>query len=223
MLKVEVQTVGEGSKETKANIPSSRRHGEPEKRLHWNGSPSELYVPLFAAADLEADMFNNEYFIQSLYDREEPSDKEASLVTRERLRSDYCLPLRLPTSSSSRLVLGSRPLTLFAEVLQREGEKSGTREELRQLRRSPSPPLDENDHTTESPTSHQRQRTVSQSSSSSIPTIKKPKPFFKEPPGFQVLRAVETKDIMFLMEVRCVVCRNHRVKSLSAQEIELFT
>jgi hypothetical protein len=90
----------------------------------------------------------------------------------------------------------------MAGVLQREGERSGLKEELRQLRRSPTPPLEE-EHTPECSPPH-RQRTISQSSSNSIQTLKKVKPFYKEPPGFQVLRAVETKDIMFLMEVRSV-------------------
>jgi len=130
-------------------------------------------------------MFNNEYFIHELAEQGEDRTSEPSCPTgRERLKSDYCLPLRLPPK----------------RVLEREGKKSGPLEELRQLRRSPTPPLEDEsfEHVPESP-HPQRQRTLSQSST--IKANKKLQPF-KEPPGFQILRAVETKDIMFLMEVR---------------------
>ena len=100
------------------------------------------------------------------------------------------------------------PLTVVLGVLRREAKRSGLQEELRQLRRSPTPPFDEDglENALDSPLPL-RQRTASQSSSNGTPALKKLKQPYKEPPGFEVLRAVERKDIMFLMEVRWVAER----------------
>ncbi|KZT37665.1 hypothetical protein SISSUDRAFT_987463 [Sistotremastrum suecicum HHB10207 ss-3] len=121
-------------------------------------------------------------------------------VPRQRVSSDPCLPLRLPSTS----------------ILVREGELSGPREVLRQLRRTPSPPVEEDTEGADEEGEEelpadlpQRPRTLSSStsrSSSSItsmfkrsPKVAKP---WREPAPFELFRAIEDKDLMYIMEVR---------------------
>ncbi|KAJ6538597.1 hypothetical protein B0H10DRAFT_2140615 [Mycena sp. CBHHK59/15] len=118
-------------------------------------------------------------------------------IPRKRVSSDPCLPERLPTTG----------------FLQREAETIAPKAILRQLQRSPTPsppnsPEIEENH------GHQRRPSLSSlaSSASSIksfgPSLIKPrsddklKSAWKEPQPFEVLRAVERKDIMYLMEIR---------------------
>ena len=89
-------------------------------------------------------MFNNTYQIHDLAARLDGSGSDAATPpVREALKPEPCLPARLPSTSeiyallalSSCVDLGSCP-----GVIEREGELSGPKEVLRQLRRSPSPP-----------------------------------------------------------------------------------
>ncbi|KAJ7095297.1 hypothetical protein B0H15DRAFT_828923 [Mycena belliarum] len=122
-------------------------------------------------------------------------------VPRRRVSSNPCLPERLPTTS----------------FLQREAETVAPKAVLRQLRRSPtpSPPNSpEPDDEPEENPKHKRRPSLSSlaSSASSIKSFgstlmqrsregKSQSPW-KEPQPFEVLRAVERKDIMYLMEIR---------------------
>ena len=94
--------------------------------------------------------------------------------------------------------------------MQREGEHSAPNAILRQLRRSPSPPSDPRTSEEVSPPPP-RARTLSRSSISSTSTsstkavetiVTKPTTAWREPQPFEIFRAVERKDIVFLMEVR---------------------
>ncbi|KAK7470743.1 hypothetical protein VKT23_002163 [Stygiomarasmius scandens] len=121
--------------------------------------------------------------------------------TRKRIASDPCLPERLPSNS----------------FLQREAEQVAPKAILRQLRRSPTPPLespeDQEDDESQTETAHTRERTLSSASDGSTKSIinllKRQKSDslngrgpWKEPQPFEVLRAVERRDVMFLMEIR---------------------
>ncbi|KAJ7047456.1 hypothetical protein C8F04DRAFT_1058891 [Mycena alexandri] len=122
-------------------------------------------------------------------------------VPRRRVSSDPCLPERLPTTS----------------FLQREAEIDAPKAILRQLRRSPTPPNSpepELSETEEETSGHQRRPSLSSlaSSASSIKSFgssliqrrqdARPDSAWKEPQPFEVLRAVERKDVMYLMEIR---------------------
>ncbi|KAJ7507712.1 hypothetical protein B0H11DRAFT_1704780 [Mycena galericulata] len=118
---------------------------------------------------------------------------------RRRVSSDPCLPERLPTTG----------------FLEREAETVAPKAILRQLRRSPTPPnspdLEAEAEETE-PHKHQRRPSLTSlaSSASSIKSFgssliprrqdDKSHSNWKEPQA--ILRAVERKDIMYLMEVR---------------------
>ncbi|KAF7301345.1 hypothetical protein MIND_00699700 [Mycena indigotica] len=117
--------------------------------------------------------------------------------SRRRVTSDPCLPERLPTSS----------------ILQREAEHDAPRAILRQLRRSPSPsppqsPTSEEAEEEEDRSSHHRRPSLNSmaSSTSSVRSFgsifKQPKSqsSWRDPQPFEVLRAVERKDITYLME-----------------------
>ncbi|TFK43618.1 hypothetical protein BDQ12DRAFT_675282 [Crucibulum laeve] len=117
-------------------------------------------------------------------------------IPRRRVVSDPCLPERLPTSG----------------FIQREAEELAPRATLRQLRRSPSP-TEENETPTSADSKHTRRpSTSSATSSSSIksavrsflkspPTSRTPADW-KAPEAYQVFRAIEERDVMFLMQVR---------------------
>ncbi|KAJ7129774.1 hypothetical protein C8R44DRAFT_908697 [Mycena epipterygia] len=119
-------------------------------------------------------------------------------VPRRRVSSNPCLPERLPTTSKC--------------FLQREAEIVAPKAMLRQLRRSPtpSPPHSPEPEIEENP-GHQRRPSVTSlaSSASSIRSFSsslmqrrdgESQSSWKEPQA--ILRAIERKDIMYLMEVR---------------------
>ncbi|KAJ8698235.1 hypothetical protein PTI98_004968 [Pleurotus ostreatus] len=150
-------------------------------------------------------MFNNASLIHSLKGNVD-QDKEPRPLARPRVSSEPCLPERLPSGG----------------FLQREAEYSAPRAILRQLRRSPSPPqtpvdeeADEDEEQTtiltdtpESPMDAPPSPTFS--IKSAVRSVLRAKSFqqrpqstpWKEPQPFEVFRAVEQKDIMFLMEIR---------------------
>ncbi|KAF8517844.1 hypothetical protein JB92DRAFT_3142228 [Gautieria morchelliformis] len=140
-------------------------------------------------------MFNNSYIISTL-------DAEVHYPVpkpRRCIVDRPCLPARLPSTA----------------FMQREGTQSAPKAILRQLRRSPSPPSDqrmsEERMPEESRSPRPRARTLSRSSVGSTgtsgtkvgdtsPTTTTSK--WREPQPFEIFRAVERKDIVFLMEVR---------------------
>lgn len=101
--------------------------------------------------------------------------------------------------------------------IQREGVQCAPKAVLRQLRRSPTPPLEHSSRPSEehSPPPG-RTRTLSWSRDSSDSTSSATKSVkdmpmvtatgWREPQSFEIFRAVERKDIVFLMEVRYVSC-----------------
>ncbi|KAK7049612.1 hypothetical protein VNI00_005643 [Paramarasmius palmivorus] len=122
---------------------------------------------------------------------------------RRALSPDPCLLERLPSSA----------------FIQREVEDAIPRAILRQLRRSPTPPYDEEAEAEDNPDGNEsdsrRERRQSSASTTSSSSIKSLKQFlqrqketprssinWKDPQPYEVLRAVEQKDIMFLMEIR---------------------
>ncbi|KAJ7937135.1 hypothetical protein B0H13DRAFT_2226543 [Mycena leptocephala] len=115
-------------------------------------------------------------------------------IPRRRVSSDPCLPERLPTTS----------------FLQREAEIDAPKAILRQLRRSPtpSPPnspnleTEENSMTEEENPGRQRRPSLTSSFGSSLIQHGQDKAHssWKEPQA--ILRAVERKDIMYLMDIR---------------------
>lgn len=140
-------------------------------------------------------MVNNASVILSIVERFSPDFAQRS-VTRARVSPDPCLPARLPTTG----------------FLQREAEQNAPKAVLRQLRRSPTPPsptTEYHDATEDTQPHTGRRRSVSSESDQTSPTrslftISRSQPSggWKEPQPFEVFRAVERKDIMFLMEVR---------------------
>ncbi|KAJ7179908.1 hypothetical protein C8R43DRAFT_1055888 [Mycena crocata] len=120
-------------------------------------------------------------------------------LPRRRVLSSPCLPERLPTTA----------------FLQREAEIGAPKAILRQLRRSPTPPSPPSspEPEIEGSSGHQRRPSLSSlaSSASSIKSFgssliqrrqDKSQSSWKEPQPYEVLRAVERKDIMYLMEIR---------------------
>ncbi|RDB22675.1 hypothetical protein Hypma_010292 [Hypsizygus marmoreus] len=112
---------------------------------------------------------------------------------RKRVRSDPCLPERLPTSG----------------FLQREAEELAPKAILRQLRRSPTPTSDDEAGLFPDQSGHARRASMSSvASSSSIKSTPKSPDYnnamsaWKEPQPFEVLSAIERKDLMYLMEIR---------------------
>lgn len=140
-------------------------------------------------------MVNNAPVILSILDRFSPDFVQRS-ATRARICPDPCLPARLPTTG----------------FLQREAEQNAPKAVLRQLRRSPTPPsptTEYHDATEDTPPHVGRRGSVSSASEQSSPkqslfTFSRSQPSggWKEPQPFEVFRAIEHKDIMFLMEVR---------------------
>ncbi|KAG1839068.1 hypothetical protein C8R48DRAFT_741991 [Suillus tomentosus] len=140
-------------------------------------------------------MVNNASLILSIVDHFSPNLAQRS-VARARVSSDPCLPARLPTTG----------------FLQREAEQNAPRAVLRQLRRSPTPPsptTEYHDATEDTPPHVERRDSVSSesdqtSSTRSLFSFSRSQPSggWKEPQPFEIFRAIERKDIMFLMEVR---------------------
>ncbi|THV08644.1 hypothetical protein K435DRAFT_740905 [Dendrothele bispora CBS 962.96] len=143
--------------------------------------------------------YNNFFLVNALDHPSTPSQTPS----RRRIASDPCLPERLPSNS----------------FLQREADQVAPKAILRQLRRSPTPPSDtpedgsEQAEQDENQSDHRRERTLSSASEGSTKSIigllkrqtskslngKGP---WKDPQPYEVLRAVERKDVMFLMEIR---------------------
>ncbi|KZT24459.1 hypothetical protein NEOLEDRAFT_1067160 [Neolentinus lepideus HHB14362 ss-1] len=121
-----------------------------------------------------------------------------SPVPKDRLQSNPCLPARLPSLA----------------FIQRDAERETPLAFIRQLRRSPSPieiQPEESSDKADSPRTR-KSSTASTSSPSDSPTKRrmsffanstsKSKAPWKDPEPFEVYRAIERKDIVFLMEVR---------------------
>jgi len=143
-----------------------------------------------AESHLYCNMFNNAPLVLALANDLEPSPSPES---RRCITSEPCLPERLPST----------------RFIQREAEDGAPRAIIRQLRRSPTPPV----HTSEDefPDRPRRASTSSASSSSSPVTAMaqslsnkrvQSNSSWKEPQPFEIFRAVEKKDIMYLMEIR---------------------
>jgi len=121
---------------------------------------------------------------------------------RRRVKSEPCLPSRLPST----------------RFLQREGEKSAPKSLLRQLVRIPSPPqsLLNDEPTSPRPESlRERSPSVSSSKSEIAPSStttngwllagkgkSSKQSSWKDPQPFEIFRAIERKDVMFIMEIR---------------------
>lgn len=102
-----------------------------------------------------------------------------------------------------------------AGFLQREAEIDAPKAILRQLRRSPTPPDSPEPELEVNEEQSGHQRRPSLSSLASSPSIKsfgssliqrrqdtRPNSAWKEPQPFEVLRAVERRDLLYLMEIR---------------------
>ncbi|KAG6837556.1 hypothetical protein H0H93_007737 [Arthromyces matolae] len=134
---------------------------------------------------------NNASIVQALGKQLDISttNDDSTRANRLRVVSELCLPERLPSSG----------------FILREAEDLAPKAILRQLRRSPSPPSPHSDGHSDIP---MRGRSASQSSEASSSTSpKSPKvqivaSSWKEPQPFEVFRAVERKDLPFLMEIR---------------------
>ncbi|KDQ07456.1 hypothetical protein BOTBODRAFT_192382 [Botryobasidium botryosum FD-172 SS1] len=147
-------------------------------------------------------MFNHAWLLAALDEYDGPP--RPPIPERARLASEPFLPARLPTTA----------------FLEREATQNAPRAIIRQLRRSPTPPLrvsDELDLALEgddalSPSSPRAAAHNDLPPSPSAPVFPgtprrmpapPPKPRgWKEPQPFEVLRAIENKDIMMLMDVR---------------------
>ncbi|KAJ7179239.1 hypothetical protein C8R46DRAFT_1159886 [Mycena filopes] len=105
--------------------------------------------------------------------------------------------------------------TTNAGFLQREAEIDAPKAILRQLRRSPTPPDSPEPELEVNEEQSGHQRRPSLSSLASSPSIKsfgssliqrrqdtRPNSAWKEPQPFEVLRAVERRDLLYLMEIR---------------------
>ncbi|KAJ4466506.1 hypothetical protein J3R30DRAFT_2268970 [Lentinula aciculospora] len=141
--------------------------------------------------------FNHESIIESLGKHLDNNSISRTSPKRQCLPSSLCLPVRLPNSS----------------FIQREAELAAPKAILRQLRRSPSPPLSETDDLDSEGGGHARTLSsastefASPSSSPSQSNYKsnnteKLSSSWKEPQPFEVLRAIERKDLVYLMEIR---------------------
>ncbi|EPQ59278.1 hypothetical protein GLOTRDRAFT_70571 [Gloeophyllum trabeum ATCC 11539] len=124
---------------------------------------------------------------------DQPPDSEPT--PRPKLESDPCLPARLPNNA----------------FIQREAEREAPYAYIRQLRRSPTPPESEADDAPEkAETTQQRSSSSAATSPPSSPTKRfsfpkassQPKGPWKDPEPYEVYRAIEKKDLVFLMEVR---------------------
>ncbi|KAG6857351.1 hypothetical protein H0H87_005654 [Tephrocybe sp. NHM501043] len=129
---------------------------------------------------------NNSPIVQALGKRLDNNSSAA----RGRVTSDPCLPERLPSIG----------------FIQREANDLAPKAIIRQLRRSPTPPSPASDIHTDVPERSRRASQSSEASSASAP--RSPKVLanritaWTEPQPFEVFRAVERKDLVFLMEVR---------------------
>ncbi|KAF8826660.1 hypothetical protein F5879DRAFT_930467 [Lentinula edodes] len=142
---------------------------------------------------LSLDPFNHESIIESIGSQLNDNTTSRTSPKRQRLPSSLCLPDRLPNSS----------------FIQREAEMAAPRAILRQLRRSPSPPSEADDldsedgrHTRNPSSASTESTSPSASPSRSSLETQRINSAWKEPQPFEVLRAVERKDLIYLMEIR---------------------
>ncbi|KAL4075935.1 hypothetical protein J3A83DRAFT_4357072 [Scleroderma citrinum] len=141
-------------------------------------------------------MVNNAPIIQFLVQH----GFDSQPLPRHQVKNEPCLPTRLPSTG----------------FLQREADQAAPKAILRQLRRSPTPPLSpppgfEPDSTAHDGSDSQGRRSSPSSPTSPQSSLSSSKfnilsqslsKSWKEPQPFEVFRAIERKDIMFLMEVR---------------------
>lgn len=131
-------------------------------------------------------MYNNEHLIQLIAEERAAS----SPIARARTLSTPCLPERLPNIA----------------FLQREAERNAPLAIIRQLRRSASfPGAEEQDQGTlgsangdHSAASNRARPQLSGQRSSQVPRIQLTPVGWKPPQQFEIFRAVERKDVMFL-------------------------
>ncbi|KAJ3883235.1 hypothetical protein F5051DRAFT_392397 [Lentinula edodes] len=142
---------------------------------------------------LSLDPFNHESIIESIGNQLNDNTTSRTSPKRQRLPSSLCLPDRLPNSS----------------FIQREAEMAAPRAILRQLRRSPTPPSEADDldsedgrHTRNPSSASTESTSPSASPSRSSLETQRINSAWKEPQPFEVLRAVERKDLIYLMEIR---------------------
>jgi len=135
-------------------------------------------------------MINNSYRLLSLDYETNALSSSSKPPTRDALRESPCLPSRLPSIA----------------FLQREGENIAPQTLLHQLQSISTEP-----HPVDSSNPNHHTRTLSRASDgssilsvkadsqdSSIPVTEQ----WKEPQPYEIFRAIEQKDIVFLMEVR---------------------
>ncbi|TFK55752.1 hypothetical protein OE88DRAFT_1652206 [Heliocybe sulcata] len=125
---------------------------------------------------------------------DQPADSDP--VSKAKLGSDPCLLARLPSSA----------------FIQRDAEREAPYAIIKQLRRSPSPTESQPEESSDKAGSPRtRKSSAASTSSSGSPTKKRVsvlnnasnwKGPWKDPEPFEVYRAIEKKDIVFLMEVR---------------------
>ncbi|KAG7097055.1 hypothetical protein E1B28_004445 [Marasmius oreades] len=148
--------------------------------------------------------YNHGPVLEELIDRLDSALRSPSPSKRQSLPPDPCLLDRLPSTS----------------FIQREAEDSISKAELKQLRRTPTPPSPQaEDHedaeeqeVMDTDLSKRRGSDVSTTSSASTRSPKQPLSkheedqkaigSWKDPQPFEVLRAVEQKNIVYLMEIR---------------------
>jgi len=124
--------------------------------------------------------------------------------SREKLSPEPCLLERLPTTA----------------FIQREAEQIAPKTVLKQLRRTPTPPpesededvIEEDEVESDSAPQHTRRpsitsvlSSISSATSNSVRGItskRRDRGPWKDPQPYEVFRAVEQKDVMFLMEIR---------------------
>ncbi|KAG6900912.1 hypothetical protein C0993_004349 [Termitomyces sp. T159_Od127] len=131
---------------------------------------------------------NNASVVQTLGKRlDTPLDGEFPLIIRERIASSPCLPERLPSSG----------------FLFREAEDLAPKAILRQLRRIPTPPSPDSEvHPDVSTHSRRAKLRPGESLKSAFLSYDRVELMFTPIQPFEVFRAIERKDLMFLMEVR---------------------
>lgn len=140
-------------------------------------------------------MFNNAYNLSVIGSSLDDPVPRPRPKPRKRVSSEPCLPERLPSTG----------------FIQREAEADGPKALLAQLRRrSLSPTLSEEEEAppTPPPKPTRRASSSSASSSPSSPKVVKKLPTqnlsgpWREPQAYEVFRAIERKDVVFLMEIR---------------------
>jgi hypothetical protein len=107
-------------------------------------------------------MFNNASVVHSVGLHLDPLPPSSN--PRQRVKSDPCLPERLPSTGQSENHIYFSVLTLYKGFIHREAEQEAPKAIIRQLRRSPTPPLTDSEEASPRET---RPRTSSTSSSSS--------------------------------------------------------